>query len=209
MPTVSPSESNSLELGKKIRQAYISAINALFPESSLAIDGDWSRILRTLRKVRPHWSLPEKIAETDAGYENELANLGSLIWQEIEQRKKADNVKPKRGRKKTPSEQLAQQGLIRVAADRINKAAIEAFMPGAMRTAPEIMPELDRLEARGLVEGKLFWAAYLIETKRDDLFGAMGFTEEPNEAIWMSLQKNGALAVKAQYALWARAYAET
>ncbi|MCA1628056.1 MAG: hypothetical protein LC742_08850, partial [Acidobacteria bacterium] len=55
---------------------------------------------------------------------------------------------------------------------------------------------------------KKLWAAYPFDAK-DDLHGAIGFSQNPGEAIWSLLQRNGALAVKAQYALWARAYRET
>jgi hypothetical protein len=81
-------------------------------------------------------------------------------------------------------------------------------MPGAVRPAAEVQQALDALEARGIT-GIKFWGAYPFNTKSGDLYGAIGFTQTPGEAIWSLLQRNGALAVKAQLALWARTYRET
>lgn len=198
---------NKEHLAKEVRQAYISAINALFPECNLEEEADWSNILNAVHEARPKWNLPTVIDENDDIFEVQLASLRNLIRDEIESLKE-EQKKISIARKKTPVEPLANNGLIKVAADRINKAAIEAFMPGAMKSIPEVQEMLSKLEARGLVEGSQFWAGYLIETKRDDLFGVVGFTRDPGEVIWTLLQKNGALAVKAQYALWARAYAD-
>lgn len=117
-------------------------------------------------------------------------------------------IKEFKPRKFLPMHPIAIKGQISVACDRINKATVEALMPGAMKQSTVLGVALDKLKAQGLMIGKKFWAAYPFSARKD-LHGAIGFTENPGEAIWRMLQRNGALAVKAQYALWARAYAET
>lgn len=114
-------------------------------------------------------------------------------------------VKLRRG---LPLRPIAVKGHLCVASDRINKATVEALMPGAMKQSSVLAGALDKLKVPGLTTGKEFWAAYPFSARKD-LHGAVGFTQNPGEAIWKMLQRNGALAVKAQYALWARAYAET
>jgi hypothetical protein len=114
-------------------------------------------------------------------------------------------IKP---RKFLPMHPIAVNGQLSVASDRINKATVEALMPGAMKQSSVLDVALNKLKVHGLTIGKKFWAAYPFSARKD-LHGAIGFTQNPGEAIWRMLQRNGALAVKAQYALWARAYAET
>jgi hypothetical protein len=118
-------------------------------------------------------------------------------------------VKPRRGRKREGLKPLSPGGQLRWPSDRINKAAVEALFPGTMIPIDRIGDKVERLEARGLSLRAQMWAAYIFESKSGDLYGAIGFTQNPGEAIWDILQRNGPLAVKAQFALWARAYAET
>lgn len=103
-----------------------------------------------------------------------------------------------------------EDGYLRLPADRLTKALIETQMPNAIKPREDIGPALDALEARGPMP--TFWAAHTFETsskKSGDLYGAIGYMENPGEALWDAIRKNGALAIKMQYVLWARAYAET
>jgi hypothetical protein len=101
------------------------------------------------------------------------------------------------------------QGFIKTASDRLNKATIESFMPGAMKTGTVLLKTLEPLEASGITPSTEYFAAYVVKSNKNDLTGLIGFKSNPSEAIWDLLQKNGALAVKAQFALWARYYAAT
>jgi hypothetical protein len=70
----------------------------------------------------------------------------------------------------------------------------------------------DDLEAFDLKS--TFWRAYSFSSGRRSpvrnmVVGVIGFKQQPEDRVWDILKKNSALAVKAQYALWARAYAET
>lgn len=102
---------------------------------------------------------------------------------------------------------LAGDGLLRTPANRLTQAAIEAFMPGALKRGSEATEILEKIEAHGLLEK--FWAVYPVETKRKDLFGIGGFRQDPGEALFETLQTKGDIAVRAQFALWSRAYQET
>ncbi len=185
----------SRPLIEAMRAAFIEITLTALPDLSFDEQDGWEAISRAIGGARPEWQITSETSPAD---------VLNLLRQEIEKQKQA-----KRKRRKVEVEPLAKDTFIRAPADRFNKAAIESFMTGAMLKATAIQPKLDALEARGLTESNQFWAAYPIETKANDLHGAIGFTKDPGEAIWNLLQKNGALAVKAQYALWARAYADT
>jgi hypothetical protein len=100
---------------------------------------------------------------------------------------------------------LAREGYLIVPSDRIHKATVEALAPGAIRT---LSPELQ--ERHGVPPDERFWAAYPFQSGKSGnrIRGVIGFRREPEAAVWELLQRNPALAVKAHYALWARAYAE-
>jgi hypothetical protein len=138
---------------------------------------------------------------------SELTKVQQDIRSKLEELEE-QQIQESRPRKFLPMHPIAVNGHLSVASDRINKATVEALMPGAMKRSSVLGEVLNKLKAKGLMVGKKFWAAYPFSARKD-LHGAIGFTENPGEAIWRMLQRNGALAVKAQYALWARAYAET
>lgn len=102
---------------------------------------------------------------------------------------------------------LASDGLLRSPADRITQSAIEAFMPGAIKKGTERDEILERAGGRGLSES--FFAVYSIESKNKDFYGVGGFREELGDALWDTLQNRGELAIRAQFALWARVFQET
>jgi hypothetical protein len=110
--------------------------------------------------------------------------------------------------KGTPTLQpLAKDGFLISRADRICKAVVEALAPDAIRdlTAKE-------WTEHGVLPGEGWWKAYPFRAGKKgkgQVKGVIGFTRQPPEAVWDTLQRNGPLAVKAQYALWARAYRET
>lgn len=141
-------------------------------------------------------------------YKRELEDLKSknaALTSENAELKKA--FKQRRG-KLGP---IAPDGYLRIPSDRISKAMIESLTPGAMRQKSEIEPELAALEGRGAVSTSTFWAAYPFENlnkAKGEVYGAIGYKANP-EAIWEMLQKNGAIAIKMHFVLWARAYSET
>src|SRR5206468_3648840 len=94
---------------------------------------------------------------------------------------------------------LVQEGYIRFPADRIFKAVVESLVPGAL----EPLPPADDHTAG--------WrAGYRFETggKRDRLRGTIGFRDAPDAEVRALLERNGSLAVKMHFALWARSIAE-
>jgi hypothetical protein len=101
---------------------------------------------------------------------------------------------------------LAREGYLVVPSDRIHKATVEALVPGAIRP---LSPELQ--QRYGVPADETFWAAYPFRSGKSGnrIQGVIGFRREPEAPIWELLQRNAALAIKAHYALWARAYAET
>jgi hypothetical protein len=111
------------------------------------------------------------------------------------------------GPRRRGAKPLATDGFIRFPGDRIQKAAVESLMPGALAT---VSPEF--LRAHGVWGVGAMWRAYCFGSARTGahaLHGAIGLAAAPEAALWEFFQRNGALAVKAQYALWARAFAES
>lgn len=159
---------------------------------------EWKPSTYPLSSLRRFFGI--SVEGEDESEDNELADVAAAPIAQAEARpvRKRKGLKP-----------LAPNGQLRWPSDRINKAAIEALMPGAIMPIEQKDEIVAKLEARGLNLRAKMWAAYPFESKGGDLYGAIGFTQNPGEVIWDMMQKNGALAVKAQFALWARAYAET
>jgi hypothetical protein len=163
----------------------------------IALD-DIAEVKGLLSRVRPEWKI---------GTETELESVLGLLEQEFEARLCQLQELGRIRRKKIILQPLAESGYVLVQADRINKATVEAFAYGAMRQLP-----MSYLESLG--PDASFWLAHAFgsgqrTSGRDYLVGAIGFKEKPAQHVQRLLQRNGALAIKAQYALWARAYAET
>lgn len=87
---------------------------------------------------------------------------------------------------------LAREGLLRFPADRIFKGVVEALTPGALEAGED-------------------WALRFPLTSRggrDRLTGVLGFRVAPPAAVGKLLERSGPLAIKAQFALWARWFAD-
>ncbi|MET0463490.1 MAG: hypothetical protein ABW007_10055 [Chitinophagaceae bacterium] len=179
--------------------AELTIANSPIPEHGVKIALDSIvEVKELLSRVRPEWNI---------GVGTELENVLGLLEQEFEARLRQLEELGRVKRKKIVLRPLAESGYILVQADRINKATVEAFAYGAMRPLPS-----NYLESLG--PDATFWLAHKFgsgqpKSGRDYLVGAIGFKEEPAQRVQRLLQRNGALAIKAQYALWARAYAET
>lgn len=159
---------------------------------------DITKAKETVGRARPKWGVT---VETDP------LTILALLEKEFKTRLRGLERLGKPQRTRVALHPLSKSGYILVPADRINKATIEAFTYGAMKHLAT-----DFLELFG--PGTIFWRAHAFgnegrKAKKNYVIGAIGFREEPSKHIQRLLQKNGALAVKAQYALWARAYAET
>jgi hypothetical protein len=116
---------------------------------------------------------------------------------------------PKKVKKAPSLPSPAVDGLIKHPSNIITKATIEALPPGAMQPLSE-----KTLQDYRVTKAKdVFWRAYPFEggnkNKTGEIRGFIGLAVQPAEAIWDQLQRNGALAVQVQFALWALAYAAT
>jgi hypothetical protein len=180
------------------RLAIIGLTVEAFPKLSISPDADVMDCCKAVMQERPAWQITG---------DTPLPAIVRFLREEIAQRKQTS--KESAPRQRLSVEPLARDGFLLVASDRVNKATIEAFMPGAMRKAADITAVLSEMETKGLSDVRKFWAAYPFESNSDALRGLVGFTKDPGETIWQLLEEKGALAVKAQYALWARAFAET
>ncbi len=169
------------------------------PELAFLIEEIASVIISLIELTRD-----EKLSQTNPV----IVRLGSLLIHHFEiLAATVGSVHPKSSQSLPKLAPLASDGFLRTPANRLTQAAIEAFMPGAMKRGKEADEILGKVEAHGLFEK--FYAVYPVETKRKDLFGIGGFRQDPSEALWETLQNKGDFAVRAQFALWSRAYQET
>ena len=152
---------------------------------SIPIRADGLPDLRVLTTPREEWdALDEVVVDTSSG----LVKRGPG-------RPKQKRLAP-----------LAENGIIRVESSRVESHVIRALSPGGLRR--DIPDEL----VRKLGTGERWWAGTPIHSESKRAGGAeglIGLPSEPDAALWDFLQRNGALAVKAQIALWAGVYAET
>lgn len=102
-------------------------------------------------------------------------------------------------------EPLTWRGLIRFPADRIHKAIVESLVPGAL--APVSDPDAGP-SAAGCGEWACHWE-FEARGNHDRLAGKIGFRAGLDADHRRLLEENHALLIKAHYALWARAFAET
>jgi hypothetical protein len=127
--------------------------------------------------------------------------LGDL--KQVPLRPTAEKAKPKR--RTPPLEPLAADGYLRMRSDRICKAVVEALAPDAIRKL-----DPDEWKKHGILPGDDWDTAYPFSTgRKDPVRGVVGFSQKPSTNVWDTLQRNGPLAVKAQYALMDRAYIQT
>lgn len=124
--------------------------------------------------------------------------------------KRIPALTPPKKIKRAPSlPSLVVDGLIKHPSNIITKATIEALPPGAM----QVLSEKTLQDYRVTKAKDIFWRAYPFEggnkNKTGEIRGFIGPVTQPAEAIWDQLQRNGALAVQVQFALWALAYAAT
>lgn len=96
-----------------------------------------------------------------------------------------------------PPRPLTWRGCIRFPGDRIHKAVVEALVPGALELPPP---------------GEERWArrhAFETGSLRHRLRGTIGFRRDLPPRLAELLDRGAPLLLKAHYALWARAFAET
>lgn len=163
---------------------------AELPDGSLAPTEMTEMVIKLARMILPHLPADHPAARWTVAF---LTGQGVAPG------------KPTRGR--PPAlRPLGQDGYLRTRSDRICKAVVEALTPQAIRPLDPAV-----WEAHGVLNSEEWWQAYPFQagSSKDRVKGLIGFSRKPAEAIWDALQKNGALAVKAQYVLFARAYEET
>lgn len=197
----------ALPLGRMVTRRSVTGLYFDIAEGPDWVSGlqealaDIAETIETINHVHPEWNVttetnPRVIFELCREDEQQqlIRQLQAYSYKKIIQRK-------------PPAKPLAESGLLVVPADRINKATIEALASGAMKEVLE-----DSLNLLG--KSAKFWRGYTFgfgasESSKDKIIGVVGFRNEPEEQLWEFIRRNGALAIKAQYALWARAYAET
>lgn len=98
-----------------------------------------------------------------------------------------------------PARPLGWHGLIRFSSDRIHKAVVDSLAGGFTFTPHEHSTERDFQLAR----------EFGGRSSRDYLAGRLGFRLPPTDQKLELLNGNRAQLIKLQFALWARAFAET
>ena len=150
------------------------------------------------------WVIGDSEGNPTEPYKSHFWKIQCLLFKRI------PALTPPKKVKKAPSlPSFVIDGLIKHPSNIITKATIEALPPGAM----QVLSEKTLQDYRVTNAKDIFWRAYPFEGgskgKTGEIRGFIGPVTQPAEAIWDQLQRNGALAVQVQFALWALAYAAT
>ncbi len=131
-----------------------------------------------------------------------VIRIHEVLRDEVERRKRQ-----KKGKRQTQKlAPLDSEPYMFMASDKANKFFVKSLMPNQTRPIKET--SLDGLEARGFNIPDRFRAVCV---KDDDakFVGLVGYNVGIGESVFRFFQEKSALAVKAHFALWARADVET
>jgi hypothetical protein len=120
--------------------------------------------------------------------------------------KQAKEQKPKRKRQTQKLAPLGSEPYMFMASDRANKLFVKSMMPNQTQLIKEA--RLEGLEARGInIPSNL--RAVCVKDDGTVFTGLVGYNSDICEKVFRFFQEKSALAVKAHFALWARAHRET
>jgi hypothetical protein len=132
--------------------------------------------------------------------------LRDAIRDEVNRRRQAKEQKPKRKRQTQNLVPLDSEPYMFMASDKANKLFVKSLMPNQTRPIKET--SLDGLEARGFnIPGR--FGAVCVKDDDANFVGLVGYNVSIGESVFRFFQEKSALAVKAHFALWARAHVET
>ncbi len=130
--------------------------------------------------------------------------LRDALRDEVQRRAREKSEKSKR--KKTNLVPLDNDPYMFMASDKANKFFVKSLMPNQTRPIKET--SLDGLEARGFnIPGR--FRAVCVKDDDAKFVGLVGYNVGIGESVFRFFQEKSALAVKAHFALWARAHVET
>ncbi len=158
------------------------------------------------RKVSP--VLTRRLDEFDESFgESEdviryFLGYRDILRDEVERRKRE-----KKGKRQTQKlAPLDSEPYMFMASDKANKFFVKSLMPNQTRPIKET--SLDGLEARGFnIPGR--FRAVCVKDDDAKFVGLVGYNVGIGESVFRFFQEKSALAVKAHFALWARAHVET
>jgi hypothetical protein len=129
-----------------------------------------------------------------------------ILRDEVNRRKQAKEQKPKRNRQTQKLTPLDSEPYMFMASDKATKFFINSLMPN--QTQPIKEAKLDALEARGIsIPPRLM--AVCVKDDDPKFAGLVSYNTDIGESVFRFFQEKSALAVKAHFALWARAHRET
>jgi hypothetical protein len=139
------------------------------------------------------------------------SNEGTLqmrdaLRDEVNSRKQAKEQKSKSKRQTQKLTPLDSEPYMFMASDKATKFFINSLMPN--RTQPIKEAKLDALEARGIsIPPRLM--AVCVKDDDPKFAGLVSYSTGIGESVFRFFQEKSPLAVKAHFALWARAHRET
>jgi hypothetical protein len=137
---------------------------------------------------------------------NALLLLRDALRDEVNRRKQAKEQKSKRKRQTQNLAPLDSEPYMFMASDRANKLFVKSMMPNQTQLIKEA--RLEGLEARGInIPSNL--RAVCVKDDGTVFTGLVGYNSGICEKVFRFFQEKSALAVKAHFALWARAHRET
>ncbi len=156
-------------------------------------------LARRLDKFEDSWGESEDVIRYFLGYRD-------ILRDEVQRRKQAKEQKPKRKRQTQKLTPLDSEPYMFMASDRANKLFVKSMMPNQTQLIKEA--RLEGLEARGInIPSNL--RAVCVKDDGTVFTGLVGYNSGICEKVFRFFQEKSALAVKAHFALWARAHRET
>ncbi len=132
--------------------------------------------------------------------------MRDALRDEVNLRKQAKEQKSKRNRQTQKLTPLDSEPYMFMASDRANKLFVKSMMPNQTQLIKEA--RLEGLEARGInIPSNL--RAVCVKDDGTVFTGLVGYNSDICEKVFRFFQEKSALAVKAHFALWARAHRET
>ncbi len=135
-----------------------------------------------------------------------LIGIRDILRDEVNRQKQAKEQKSKRKRQTQKLTPLDSEPYMYMASDKATKFFINSLMPN--QTQPIKEAKLDALEARGIsIPPRLM--AVCVKDDDPKFAGLVSYNTGLGESVFRFFQEKSALAVKAHFALWARAHRET
>jgi hypothetical protein len=201
---------SALEVLKSIERDIVEFSRILFPDANIPENLELESYFDFAQNYEPLGDFIEASFKRNETIEGKFFSYPNFIRDdlrdEVNRRKQAKEQKPKRKRQTQKLTPLDSEPYMYMASDKATKFFINSLMPN--QTQPIKEAKLDALEARGIsIPPRLM--AVCVKDDDPKFAGLVSYNTGLGESVFKFFQEKSPLAVKAHFALWARAHRET